>query len=151
LEPLEGDNGAEINHKYGLCLEHLTALFGDRIQGSVALLLARGVIMVCRYAAESAYKVRVEVRSAQRSELAKCQSSLEMGRVYKHSTSVYRWSCSSLADLHGMGSLLMQYVPALGIFLQSYVIQPDKTTRSAYAEAFMTKMDARTVHILRHL
>ncbi len=151
MTPLKAEHGGDANLRYGVCTEHLTKVLGEGREASLALLLARGVIMVCYYSKSEVYKVRVEVRSARRSELLKCMRDFDVGRIYKHSAAVSRWSSSALADLHKLGSILMPLIPEFGIFLQSYVIQPDKNTRSAYAEAFMKKMNARTVHLLPHL
>ncbi len=149
---LTEEHGGEVNLRFGLCLEHLTKVLGDGTrQEALALFLARGVIMVCYYSDNKAFKVRVEVRSSRRRELTLLQEQFDVGRIYRHQGNMKRWSCASMADIHKIGGILMPIIPEFGIFLQSYVVQPDKKTRSAYAEAFMRKMGARTTHILSYL
>jgi hypothetical protein len=148
---LVDEHGGESNLRYKLCLEHLTLALGENRQEAMAMLLARGVIMICYYSANQAFKVRVEVRSTKRSELAILEKQFGLGRIYRHQGTLLRWSCASLADLHKMGSILIPVIPEFGIFLQGYVIQPDKATRSAYAEAFMQKMGQRTTHLISHM
>ena len=149
--PLIEENGGPANLMHGLCLECLTKILGAHKQESVALLLSRGVVMVAYYSTDNTYKLRVEIRSARRSELLKCMRDLGAGRVYGHSPGVSRWSASSMKDIHHVGGILMQFIPELGIFLQNYVVQPDPATRSAYAEAFVLKMGRKSIHIVEFL
>ncbi len=149
--PLSEESSTVASRRYNLCSSCVAELFGDNVSPSVALLLAKGLIMICHYSQEQSYKFRVEVRSSSRSDLDMLRREVDAGNVYQHSEGVSRYTIASLHDLDRIAQVLMPYLPMISVLLQRYTVQPNKQQRSAFAEAAALYLGKRTVHFIHHI
>lgn len=136
-----------------MCQDCAVVIKDARLDDPVAAFLTGGYFMIVNYAKNKnpCWRIRVEVRLRSHVDLVSIQKRLGAGRVYNHGGGTWRWSASSMEDVHRVGQFLIQFQPELGMVLTAYVVQPDRMARSAFAEAVALKFGSQSIRILKYL